>query len=315
MNATLPFISIIIPTRPGQSEVPSLPAAKALQYPADRLEFIVARGRQPAVQRNHAVRSARGEFIYFLDDDALPLTDNLQRALQHFQQPSVQLVGGPSLCPPTAPRLEQIFAAVLASRLAFASSRARYDSVGVVRPSSEKELILCNLIVRKEEFLACGGFDEALYPNEENALMDAMQKRGGILLYDPQFIAYRRPRPTARAFLKMVFTYGRGRAEQFRLHPTWGSFPNFVPPLFILYLLSLPWMPMWGWFPLAAYTLLLKIQGAASAIQFGFVNGVLAVPWVVLTHLGYGAGFWRGLLTSLQKKPGTPGTTVTLESF
>ena len=28
-------------------------------------------------------------------------------------------------------------------------------------------------------------------------------------------------------------TYGRGRAEQFRLHPTPGSALNFVPPLFL----------------------------------------------------------------------------------
>jgi len=59
-----------------------------------------------------------------------------------------------------------------------------------------------------------------------------LQKRGGKLIYDPQLIVHRRPRHSLRAFLKMLLTYGRGRAEQFRVTPTFGSALNFVPPLF-----------------------------------------------------------------------------------
>ena len=57
--------------------------------------------------------------------------------------------------------------------------------MGRVRATSEKELILCNLVARREAMLELGGFNEALYPNEENALMDELQKRGGKLIYDP----------------------------------------------------------------------------------------------------------------------------------
>ena len=37
------------------------------------------------------------------------------------------------------------------------------------------------------------------------------------------------------AFCRMLITYGRGRAEQFRLHPGPGSLLNFIPPLFFLF--------------------------------------------------------------------------------
>src|SRR5207249_11576062 len=127
----------------------------------------------------------------------------------------------------------------LSSWLAFGPSRARYDSVGQARASSEKELILCNLLARRDALQELSGFDESLYPNEENALMDELQKRGGKLLYDPELIVHRRPRATLKAFAKMLLTYGRGRAEQFRSHPTFGSALNFVPPVFCLYLLLL----------------------------------------------------------------------------
>jgi succinoglycan biosynthesis protein ExoA len=40
--------------------------------PDGPIEILVARGTQPSVQRNLAVRQARAELIYFLDDDSRP---------------------------------------------------------------------------------------------------------------------------------------------------------------------------------------------------------------------------------------------------
>ncbi len=317
MGDALPFVTIIIPTRPGQVEIPAVDAARALDYPKDRLEIIVARGKQPAVQRNAAIQAARGELVYFLDDDSRARSDNLRRALAQFKDPRVKMLGGPNLCPPDAPPLEQVFAVVLGSWLAFGPSRARYDSIGATRPSGEKELILCNMMSRRADLIELGGFDESLYPNEENALMDELQKRGAKLIYDPQFVVHRRPRPSLKAFCKMLFTYGRGRAEQFRLHPTPGSALNFVPPLFCLYLLAVPLLAMWfGLFvfaPLALYFVAVFAQTAVSMISKGFIRGLLASPLLVASHVLYGLGFWRGLFTKLKASGGKPATEVNLE--
>ena len=313
MTSELPFVSIIIPTRPGQAEVPAVTAVRKLNYPRERLEVIVARGRQPSVQRNEAIRAAKGDWIYFLDDDACPDADNLGRASDSLNDPGIKMVGGPNLCPADAPLVEQVFAVVLSSWLAFGPSRARYLAVGEPRPSSEKELILCNLVARRVDLLDLGGFDEALYPNEENALMDNLQKRGGTLLYDPGFIAYRRPRPTLRAFIRMLVTYGRGRAEQFRLHPTAGSVLNFVPPLFCIYLLVGPWFGIIGLAPLAVYLFAVLVQTVASIAKHGAIRSLLAMPLVTLTHVFYGIGFWRGLFTKLKTGSTGPRVEVSLE--
>jgi hypothetical protein len=307
VSDSLATVTVLIAARPEQAAIKALDAARKLDYPADRLEILVARGRQPSAQRNAAVRKARGDLIYFLDDDSVPDSQNLKRAVVHFSFPKTQIVGGPNVCPPEASGLEQVFALVLSSWLAFGPSRARYAPVGTVRPTSEKELILCNLLARRSVLLEFGGFNEALYPNEENALMDELQKRGWDLIYDPDLKVYRRPRATLRAFMKMLLTYGRGRAEQLRENPTPGSALNLVPPAFCFYLVAVAvlwfWFGFWLLVPLIPYGLALLAQGAYLVPVGGVVRSLKAVPLIALTHILYGIGFWRGLITPLKPVP------------
>jgi len=230
-------------------------------------------------------------------------------------------VGGPNVCPPEAPALEQLFAVVLSTWLAFGPSRARYAAVGKLRPTSEKELILCNLLARRETLLQHGGFNEALYPNEENALMDEIQKSGNKLLYDPELVVFRRPRPTLAAFVKMLRTYGRGRAEQFRAHPTFGSALNFIPPIFCVYLACLAGAmllrraPAAGFIPLAFYGMVVLGQAIALLPRAGVLRALGAIPLMVMTHILYGLGFWRGLFTALRKPGHQAPPPVQLETM
>lgn len=316
MSDKWPSVTVLIAARPDQVEIKAVNAAKEFRYPDGKLEIIVARGKQPSVQRNAGIRAARGEIIYFLDDDSVVQPESLWRAVERFYDPAVKMVGGPNLCPPDAPFLERLFALVHSSWLAFSSSRARYAAVGELRETGEKELILCNLAARRDVLLELGGFDELLYPNEENALMDELAKRGK-LLYDPEMIVLRRPRRSLKAFWRMLLNYGRGRAEQVRLHFTAGSAPNFVPPLFVLYLVSLPllaWkLGLLTLIPLGCYALAVLVQCAVLVGRGGLGASLCAVPLTVLVHVGYGLGFLRGLITRLRSNSGRPKTEVVLE--
>jgi succinoglycan biosynthesis protein ExoA len=325
VNYRLPSATVIIAARPGPAEIKAVAAARQLDYPAEFLEIIVARGRQPSVQRNTALRAARGELVYFLDDDSVAPSGNLRRAAGHFSDAKVQMAGGPNLCPPDAPALEQVFSLVLGSWIAFGPSRARYTPVGTLRDSSEKELILCNLVARRATLLELGGFNEKLYPNEENALMDDIQKRGGRVLYDPGLTVHRRPRSTLKSFAKMLMTYGRGRAEQFRLNPTFGSTLNFVPPFFCVYLLSLvilEFLPLenhplkfFAAAPLVVYFAAIVLQTLALIPSGGLGRSLLAVPLLVASHICYGLGFWRGLFTKLNRGGNNSAVEIVLENI
>lgn len=320
-----PLVSVIIPVHPAKTEARSAAASKLLDYPREKLEIIVVRSTDlatfPSMKRNAAIRAAKGELIYFLDDDSVPLPGNLKRAVAQFADPTVQMVGGPNICPDDAPTIEKTFANVMGSWLAFGPSCARYRSVGKLRESNEKELISCNLVSRRGVLLESGGFDESLYPNEENALMDAVLKRGK-LLYDPEMIVHRRPRSNFKSFAKMLYSYGGGRAQQFRLHPTAGSFINFVPPAFCLYLVALfifsfilP--PLWSLVlsaPLALYLLAVLVQTFAVMARAGFMAGLRALPLLALTNILYGAGVMRGFFSKIAHvKPGG-ATDIRLET-
>jgi succinoglycan biosynthesis protein ExoA len=318
-----PLVSVIIPVHPAKTEARSAAASRLLDYPREKLEIIVVRSTDlatyPSMKRNAAIRAVRGDLIYFLDDDSVPEPGNLKRAVAHFADPNVQMVDGPNICPPDAPTIEQTFANVMGSWLAFGPSCARYRSVGKLRESSEKELISCNLVSRRGVLLEAGGFDESLYPNEENALMDAVLKRGK-LLYDPEMIVHRRPRSTFKSFAKMLFSYGRGRAEQFRLHPTAGSLINFVPPAFCVYLLAVlvlvpaRLLPVWTLLPLATYLAAVLVQTAAVMVRTDFMSGLRALPLLALTNLLYGAGVLRGTFSKIAHvKPGG-ATDIRLET-
>jgi succinoglycan biosynthesis protein ExoA len=318
-----PLVSVIIPVHPAKTEARSAAASRLLDYPREKLEIIVVRSTDlatfPSMKRNAAIRAARGELIYFLDDDSVPQPGNLKRAVAYFADPKVQMVGGPNICPPDAPTIEQTFANVMGSWLAFGPSCARYRSVGKVRESNEKELISCNLVSRRDVLLEAGGFDESLYPNEENALMDAVLKRGK-LLYDPGMIVHRHPRSNFKSFAKMLFSYGGGRAQQFRLHPTAGSFINFVPPAFCLYLLAVlilvpaRVLPVWTLLPLALYLAAVLVQTVAVMARTNFMSGLRALPLLALTNILYGAGVMRGFFSRIASvKPGG-ATDIRLET-
>lgn len=322
-----PLVSVIIPVHPAKTEARSAVASRLLDYPKEKLEIIVVRSTDlatfPSMKRNAAIRAVRGELIYFLDDDSVPLPGNLKQAVAHFADPKVQMVGGPNVCPPDAPTIEQTFANVMGSWLAFGPSCARYRAMGKLRESSEKELISCNLVSRRDVLLESGGFDESLYPNEENALMDAVLKKGK-LLYDPEMIVHRRPRSNFKSFAKMLFSYGGGRAQQFRLHPTAGSAINFVPPAFCLYLLAvaiviplrvLPsWLSLLALAPLALYLAAVLVQTAAVMMRTNFMSGLRALPLLALTNILYGAGVLRGMFSRIAHvKPGG-ATDIRLET-
>jgi hypothetical protein len=122
----------------------------------------------------------------------------------------------------------------------------------------------------------------------------------------------------------MLLFYGGGRAQQFRLYPSLYMLPNFIPPLFCLYLLALPFLLLAFWSmktvvllslsPLLLYLLVVLGQTVCVAAWSNLVLALLTMPLVILTNILYGLGFWRGLIIKIPLPPAAPEKDIWFET-
>ena len=310
-----PTLSVIIPHKPGLEKIRALESLAAVEYPRDRYEVIVAEGFHPSKQRNQAVAQARGEIVVFFDDDVTPDPKIFERFVADFAGfPNAAAVGGPSVIPPTDHFWQQCFARVMRSRVTMGRSIARYESNGRRRVTNESELILCKVAMRREAFAKTGGFDERLWPNEENEMFERLQRLGHQLVYDPQAMVYRSHRPTLANFARQLLSYGRGRMGQTLIRPSLTCMIRMVPAVFVLYLASLlAWHPWWYALPLAAYALLIGSAAAYHAVHNRTLAGGLMSLWLLpLAHLAYGCGLLSALFNRMGRHEEPPGASVKL---
>ncbi|RQW84197.1 MAG: glycosyltransferase, partial [Geobacter sp.] len=311
-------VSIIIPVKPGGA-VRALDSLRNVEYPENSFEVLVAEGTCPSRQRNLAAQEAQGALLYFLDDDSLVSPDFLTRAVRHYRQDKVAVVGGPSLTPEEDSPLRQAFGLALASPFGAGSVCNRYRRHGVCRETGDHELILCNLSISAAVFNEAGGFDERLYPNEENELLVRLRRSGWKLIHDPGLAVYRSQRPTFPAFVRQLFGYGRGRAQQILLGGGI-NIASFVPVFFLLYLLSLPFLqrPVY-YLPLLCYLVMVLTVAFRAAVTSGKTGPAFLLPLLFpVLHLSYGAGLLSGLAVygaGKRKRPTGSVTVKRIKSF
>ena len=226
--------SIIIPVKPG-GHVAAIEHLKMIMPKDQPYEVLLAEGNAPSLQRNCAAQEAAGDILYFLDDDSLMAPQNFARCSAGMSDPLVAVVGGPSITPKHDTSLQKLFGTALSSGFGSGAVLNRYRSVGQIRETTDKELILCNLAVRRTVFIELNGFNECLYPNEENEFLERVRSAGYTLLHDPSFSVHRSQRRSLKAFVRQIFAYGRGRGQQSLITSKY-PVPSFIPLFFITYL-------------------------------------------------------------------------------
>ncbi len=316
-----PEFTVIIAAPPGKKDLMVLEHLKKAQYPLEKIQVLLALGNLPPLQRNQAALQARGDILFFLDDDSLPSPNLFLQAAARFRDPRVDAVGGPSLPHANQGFWQKCFSHALTSPFGGFGIGARYAPKGSFRPATEKELILCNFAIRRRVYLRSGGLDERLYPNEENEFCNRLKKAGKGLFYDPHMEVFRFHRRNLWEFAKQMFRYGRGRMEHFILRPAYISPAYLVPFFFLAYLLFLTgWtaitllkggnpfqdpLDLLFFVPLGLYFSMNLAFSTVFALKQG-KKFFLALPGMALTflvlHVCYGAGTFFGFLRGLALK-------------
>lgn len=254
----------------------------------------------PAIKRDRGAEAARGDYLAFIDDDAYPDPAWLTVAkLALAADPDLVAVGGPASTPRADPFWSRVSGAVYLSRFS-GGFPERYLPTPPGRFVDDWPSV--NLIVRRDAFLAVGGFDSAFWPGEDTKLcMDLVRKTGGRIRYLPELLVWHHRRPGLKKHLRQVGNYGLHRGHFARRYPETSRRPRYFAPsawllFLVLGLLIFPRSTLYA-LGLAAYAAVLLLALGDIARHETPLVALAAAPYIVLTHLWYGAKFLRGFFS------------------
>ena len=235
--------TIIIPHRVGENIEKTLEGVYLSNYPKENIEIFQAEGTHPTVQRNECIKQSSGDIVYFIDNDSIVSADNIKEASVIFESDEkIAIVGGPAIHKVSS-LIEMYIDKCMRAYYAVGpiANRYRFDN-NDVKEGSDRDVILCNLFVRRNVLFEAGLFNEDLYPNEENALIDKILSLGYKLIYDPSIIVQRPPRENLKSYIKMLLNYGRGRFEQLFRDFNKKNLVFTLPAFFSTYIISIPFI-------------------------------------------------------------------------
>jgi hypothetical protein len=172
----------------------------------------------PAVKRDAALSQTTAPISAFIDDDAYPTPDWLDRALRRFaEEPALHALGGPGITPPDSPFSRRLAGAFYQSRLGSGGLRYRFVSLPPTRMVADWPAY--NFFVRTEALRAVGGWASNYYGGEDTKLCLALHEAGYGIRYDPDVVVYHHRRPVFRPLMRQTGNVGRRRGSFVRLYP------------------------------------------------------------------------------------------------
>lgn len=258
----------------------------------------------PAAKRDLGVKKAKGDLIAFIDDDVYPDKNWLKNAVRCLQSPQIAAVCGPGITPPSDNLKQKVSGWVWRSWLG-AGGAGTYRC----RPEEKRAIDdypTFNLIVRKKDFQAVGGFDSHFWPGEDTKLChDLVYKLGKKIIYDPKILVYHHRREIFLPHLRQISRFAIHRGHFARILPkTSFRIGYFIPTFFTAGLISGFFLssinPLFKTFYLVIIGMYLTVL-LLTALQVFLKEknlqlAFLLIPSIFLTHLVYGALFIKGLL-------------------
>ncbi|HZW04013.1 MAG TPA: glycosyltransferase family 2 protein [Anaerolineaceae bacterium] len=330
MPVRYPFVTVIMPIRNEQNFIAqSLGAVLAQDYPADRMEVLVADGMsddgtQAEVQRmaaddprvrlldnpgrivpvglNIALTQAHGEIVVRVDGHCVIAPDYVRRCVEHLESDGVDGVGG---------AMETIGADIPSQAVALAMSSLFGVGGSAFRTVKNRRMLVETVpfpAYRMETIHRNGLFDEEMVRNQDDEYNYRLLKNGGRILLSPDIRSRYYSRSTLGKLWRQYFQYGYWKVRVLQKHPRQLRFRQFVPPVFVIGLVGSALLALLA--PagneLLSKWLFLGISGAylavnlAASIQVAAHNGwryLLYLPLAfAILHVAYGSGFLVGLV-------------------
>ena len=318
-----PFVTVVIPVRNEGAFIASLiDAVFAQDYPADRLEVIVADGMSTDETRavlaglqekypgltvvdnpagivptglNLAIARARGEVIVRVDGHAVIAADFLRQNVALLSEhPEAWSVGGPIRHAAATPFGKAVSVA-MSHPLGVGNAQHRYpDFEGYVEGAQFPA-------IRRWVFERVGMFDERLVRNQDDEFNYRMRQAGGRVYVSPRVRYSYFVRERVTQLFKQYFQYGFWRIPVIEKHGRPTTLRQMAPTLFYVACVAFGVIGIWWGSALVAlglpgaYGLALLLAGAAESRRHP-VRVAARVPFAIATmHAGYAWGLAYGM--------------------
>ena len=255
---------------------------------------------------NLGIKHSKGDVIIRLDAHALYPSNYFSKLLNGLKKYNADNVGGICKTLPTDTSSKAIaIAEALSSPLGVGNSMFRIGAEHDI----EVDTVPFGCF-KREIFDKIGLYDVELIRNQDDELNARIIQAGGkIVLLSDITISYF-ARDSYNKLYKMYYQYGLYKPLVNRKLGSPATIRQFIPPLFVLYLILglifsciIPYLWIIYIIPLLIYILLNGLFATILAKKHKRLGLTIHVPFAIFTiHFGYGIGYWYGLYKILFKQ-------------
>lgn len=247
----------------------------------------------PASARNFGISKAKGEFLFFLDDDCTLPPDYFSSV--NFEN-NWDVLGGPDQTPPMSSPLQNSIGKALSSPLCMGPTYKRHTPRnGYQKNASETSLTLCNLWVRTSLFTQDHfQFNPHLFRNEEIFLLKELKNKGKTLHYSPSMFVFHQRKKNLESLGTEAIHSGESRMQSLALLPQKEE---------TFYLLPLVWLMLLCWIIFHPQSILgngFIVYTALIALYYMIKYKAFSLRYIFLHYfilgtysIGLIIGFWK----------------------
>jgi glycosyltransferase involved in cell wall biosynthesis len=316
-----PLVTIAMPCRDEERFIERcLRSVSHQDYPADRIEILVADGmsrdatrrilarlaaveprlrvidnpgRIQAAGMNAVIRASRGDVIVRMDVHCEYAPSYVRSCVEELERTGADNVGGAQRSRATTP-FQHALCAALSSPLGVGGAKYRSpDREGLV------DTVFLGAFPRST-FERFGMYDAAADINEDAELNQRVVTGGGKVYLSRQIVVHYHPRESFMALSRQYFRYGKGRARTLVKHRKLLGVRPLVPFFAVATALALvvtsPWHPL-APLAFAAYGIVTAVEAARVGRAARIGSAGWAKVWAIfpVLHAAHGLGFAVGL--------------------
>jgi succinoglycan biosynthesis protein ExoA len=329
MDEQYPKVSFLMPVLNEEKTLGQcLDSLFALDYPEAKIEILLALGKSTdntrgiaeqytknhaniillenpsgntAIGRNLCIEHATGEMLMNYSGHVVTeknLLKELAVKLQGLPE-DVAAVGCSNLSPGKQNFVGEVSGAAF---LSFMGGRNFFSQNAVFHEEKYTDHLSFSCY-RKEAVQKVGGFDPLFWCGQDYELDIRLRKVGYKILYTPKTRVYHFKRDSVRSLWRQMYRYGIARAKMIKKHRETLRFYYLLGPGFILGAVLIVLLTLFRILPLWVIPLLILayiLLSLVSTLQITRKPSVVvsSVLFYLLIHVGYGAGFLRGIVYS-----------------